>query len=84
MIKFSSSWIYLLALVFAYIPTVLGQENFRLDHYYQALLAHNIAASLHIFPQGGHVIALVNNPGSTATWPSILTAWLHEIKIIKP
>lgn len=33
MIKFSSPWIYLLALVFAYIPTVLGQENFRLDHY---------------------------------------------------
>jgi Esterase/lipase len=52
--------------------------------YYQALLANNITASLHIFPQGGHAIALVNNPGSTATWPSILTAWLHEIKMIKP
>jgi len=52
--------------------------------YYQALLAHNIAASLHIFPQGGHAIAVVNNPGSTATWLSILTAWLHEIKMIKP
>jgi len=52
--------------------------------YYQALLAHNIAASLHIFPQGGHAIAVVNNPGSTATWPRILTAWLHEIKMIKP
>ncbi|WP_333625116.1 alpha/beta hydrolase [Sphingobacterium siyangense] len=52
--------------------------------YYQALLEHKITASLHIFPQGGHAIALVNNPGSTATWPSILAAWLHEIKMIKP
>jgi len=52
--------------------------------YYQALLANNITASLHVFPQGAHAIALVNNPGSTATWPSILTAWLHEIKMIKP
>ncbi|MGJ1194120.1 two-component regulator propeller domain-containing protein [Sphingobacterium siyangense] len=33
MIKFSSSWIFLLAVVFAYIPTVLGQESFRLDHF---------------------------------------------------
>ncbi|WP_313265950.1 two-component regulator propeller domain-containing protein [Sphingobacterium sp.] len=33
MIKFNRSWIFLLALVFAYIPTVLGQENFRLDRF---------------------------------------------------
>ncbi len=33
MIKFSRSWIFLLALVLAYMPCVLGQENFRLDHF---------------------------------------------------
>ncbi len=33
MIKFSRSWIFLLALVLAYIPGVLGQENFGLDHF---------------------------------------------------
>ncbi|PUV26445.1 alpha/beta hydrolase [Sphingobacterium athyrii] len=52
--------------------------------YYQALQAHHIPATLHIFPQGGHAIALVNNPGSTAIWPEICVAWLQEIQMIKP
>ncbi len=69
-------------LVHAQNDRTVSVENSLL--YYQALLANNITASLHIFPQGGHAIALVNNPGSTATWSSILTAWLHEIKMIKP
>ncbi|MDM1292711.1 alpha/beta hydrolase [Sphingobacterium sp. N143] len=52
--------------------------------YYEALQAHHIPASLHIFPQGGHAIAVVNNPGSTAIWPRICEVWLQEIQMIKP
>lgn len=32
--------------------------------FYQALLEHKVVSSLHVFPQGGHAIALRNNPGS--------------------
>jgi acetyl esterase/lipase len=46
--------------------------------FYEALLKHNINSSLHIFPQGGHAIALSNNPGSTRYWPDLCEAWLME------
>jgi acetyl esterase/lipase len=50
--------------------------------FYQALLQHQVPASLHIFPQGGHAIALRNNPGSTETWTTLCEMWLHEMKMI--
>ena len=50
--------------------------------FYQALLNHKIPASLHIFPQGGHAIALRNNPGSTQLWTSLCEEWLNEMDII--
>ena len=38
-----------------------------------------MSASLHIFPHGGHSIALRNNPGSTQLWPELCEAWLKEM-----
>ena len=47
--------------------------------FYQALQEKNIPASLHIYPHGGHAIALRNNPGSTQTWPELCEIWLIEM-----
>jgi acetyl esterase/lipase len=52
--------------------------------FYQALLQQQVSASLHLFPQGGHAIALRNNPGSTDAWTMLCEKWLHEMKIIGP
>ncbi|MDQ3178939.1 MAG: alpha/beta hydrolase [Acidobacteriota bacterium] len=50
--------------------------------FYNALLDKNISASLHIFPNGGHAIALRNNPGSTETWTTLCEMWLIEMNFI--
>ncbi len=50
--------------------------------FYNALLDKNISASLHIFPHGGHAIALRNNPGSTETWTNLCEMWLVEMGFI--
>jgi acetyl esterase/lipase len=50
--------------------------------FYNALLDKNIRASLHIFPNGGHNIAVRNNLGSTAEWTNLCELWLIEIGII--
>ena len=50
--------------------------------FYDALLDKNISASLHIFPTGGHAIALRNNPGSTAEWTTLCEMWLIEMNFI--
>jgi len=50
--------------------------------FYNALLDKNISASLHIFPQGGHNIALRNNPGSTEEWTKLCEMWLIEMGFI--
>lgn len=47
--------------------------------YYEALLKHQVPASLHIFPEGGHSIALTGNPGSTQLWSTLCKAWLKEM-----
>ena len=48
--------------------------------FYQALLKNEVSGSaLHIFPQGGHSIALRNNPGTCNLWTSIAEQWLMEI-----
>lgn len=52
--------------------------------FYESLLAKKISSSLHIFPQGGHAIALRNNPGSTAQWTNLCEAWLIEMGFITP
>jgi acetyl esterase/lipase len=50
--------------------------------FYQALLDSNVLASLHIFPQGGHAIALRDNPGSTELWTTLCEMWLKEMGFI--
>lgn len=50
--------------------------------YYQSLLQHKVPASYHVFPQGGHSIAVTNNPGSTGLWTSLCEAWLREINML--
>ncbi|MDB5201098.1 MAG: Acetyl esterase/lipase [Ferruginibacter sp.] len=52
--------------------------------FYEALIAHNINASLHIFPQGGHGIRLDENPGSTDLWTALLEKWLKEMNFLVP
>lgn len=52
--------------------------------FYDALIAHEINASIHIFPQGGHGIRLVENPGSTDLWLNLLEAWLKEMNFVTP
>ena len=52
--------------------------------YYTALKENNVEKNaLHIFPEGGHSIALRNNPGSTQMWTALAEAWLYEIGILK-
>ena len=50
--------------------------------FYEALLDKKVSASLHIFPHGGHAIALRNNPGSTETWTRLCEVWLIEMGFI--
>lgn len=50
--------------------------------FYSALVAKNIPSTLHIFQQGGHAIAINNNPGSTSQWIDLCESWLKEIGII--
>ena len=52
-------------------------------YFYQALLEKNISTSFHVFPQGGHNIALRNNPGSTQLWTTLCEEWLVEIGMLK-
>lgn len=47
-----------------------------------ALVEKNVPVSLHIFPQGGHAIALRNNPGSTEQWTTLCESWMIETGII--
>ncbi len=52
-------------------------------YFYQALLEKNISTSFHVFPQGGHNIALRNNPGSTQLWTTLCEEWLVEMGFVK-
>ena len=52
--------------------------------YYNALIEKNVQASIHVFPQGGHGIGLVDNPGSTDLWLDLLYLWLKEKGFVLP
>lgn len=51
-------------------------------HYFEALLKAGIPASLHIFPEGKHSIALRNNPGSTNLWTELCEAWMKHLGLL--
>lgn len=47
--------------------------------YYTALKKADVKKStLHIFPEGGHSIALRNNPGTTNQWTTLVEEWLMK------
>ena len=48
----------------------------------EALQKNMIPYSLHLFPAGGHAIALRNNPGSTGMWTELCENWLIEMGFI--
>lgn len=50
--------------------------------FYEALLENNVSASFHVFPQGGHSIALRNNPGSTNWWTLLCEKWMEEMNFL--
>ncbi len=50
--------------------------------FYSALVEKNIPSSLHVFPHGGHAIALRNNPGSTEQWTTLCEMWIVEMEFI--
>ena len=50
--------------------------------FYDALLQHNVSASFHVFPQGGHAINVNNTPGSAALWTTLCESWLKEMGFI--
>lgn len=52
--------------------------------FYEALLNNKVNASIHIFPQGGHGIKLVDNPGSTDLWMDLLELWMNENHFVPP
>lgn len=47
--------------------------------YYKALVDNKVQSSLHVFPQGGHAVALRNNPGSTESWTYLCEVWMMEM-----
>ncbi|NID10852.1 alpha/beta hydrolase [Fibrivirga algicola] len=67
-------------LVHAFNDTGVDQRNSLL--FYQALVDRKITSSLHIFPQGGHAIALRSNPGSTQQWVGLCESWLREMNVL--
>ncbi len=50
--------------------------------FYQAMLEHKVSCSFHVFPQGGHAIALRNNPGSANLWTTLCEDWMIEMGIL--
>ena len=52
--------------------------------YFNALIDKGVQASMHVFPQGGHGIKLVENPGSTELWLDLLYLWMKEKRFITP
>jgi acetyl esterase/lipase len=47
--------------------------------FHRALIDSGVSASLHVFPQGAHMIALRNNPGSTEWWTTLCESWMREM-----
>ena len=67
-------------LVHAFNDKSVDPQNSLL--FYQALMKQHISSSIHIFPQGGHAIALRNNPGSAEYWTLLCEEWLKETGIL--
>ncbi|NVJ85247.1 MAG: alpha/beta hydrolase [Algoriphagus sp.] len=64
-------------LVHAQDDTAVPLENSTL--YYQALHAHGVKASLHIYPKGGHGFAFGMNRGAVENWRNVLFDWIKNL-----
>lgn len=49
--------------------------------FYQAMTEKNISGSLHIFPEGGHSIALMNSPKSINLWTQLCQEWFYDLSL---
>jgi acetyl esterase/lipase len=49
-------------------------------YYYQALKKNGVPAEMHIYPTGGHGFGLALGKGALASWPSLMIAWIMELK----
>jgi acetyl esterase/lipase len=49
-------------------------------YYYQALKKNGVPAEMHIYPTGGHGFGLALGEGALASWPSLMIAWIMELK----
>jgi acetyl esterase/lipase len=67
-------------LIHAFDDDVVNPRNSIM--FFQALLDKQVPATLHVFPQGQHKIAVSNNPGSTALWTKLCEMWLKEMGFI--
>ena len=47
--------------------------------FYQALRKHNIPASLHIYPSGGHGFGLAPKNPILSGWPEIAVQWIEQL-----
>ena len=50
--------------------------------FYQAMTDKNISGSLHVFPEGGHSIALKNNPKSINLWTNLCEEWFNDLGVL--
>jgi acetyl esterase/lipase len=50
--------------------------------FYQAMTEKNISGSLHIFPEGGHSIALMNSPKSINLWTQLCQEWFYDLSLL--
>ena len=60
-----------------------GVNSLNSIMFYEALHKHNVSVSLHIFPNGGHNIGLIDNPISANTWGDLCILWLTEMKFVQ-
>jgi acetyl esterase/lipase len=49
-------------------------------YYYQALKKNDVPVEMHIYPTGGHGFGLALGKGALASWPSLMIAWIMELK----
>ena len=64
-------------IVFSTDDNVVPPENGIL--FYEALRAHGIPASLHIFDHGGHGYGMAPDDPVLNTWPTLCVAWLKRL-----
>ena len=52
--------------------------------FYEALLAHNVPAELHLYEVGGHGFGMFQQDRPADKWPELFLAWLKARKLALP